>query len=387
LRAVVDGRRRVHEHISPFRIEVPDAELENLRRRLALTRWPDRETVQDWSQGVPLAYLKDLCGYWAQDYDWRRAEASLNALPQGKASIDGLSIHFLHVRSQHEDALPLLLTHGWPGSVLEFIDVIGPLVDPTAHGAGAEHAFHVICPSLPGYGFSDKPARPGWDARRIADAWAELMLMLGYERYGAQGGDWGAMVTSRLAERHPERLVGIHLNMLFLPPRELDAETDAERDALAAYAAHRRWDAAYSKQQSTRPQTLAYGLADSPAAQCAWILEKLWAWTDCDGDPLNVVSRDALLDNVTLYWLTGSAGSSARLYWESFRDLELTPLGVPAGFSRFPKEILPVSRRWAERRLANLRYFNELDRGGHFAALEQPQLFVGELRNFFGLVR
>jgi pimeloyl-ACP methyl ester carboxylesterase len=376
--------------ITPYRIDVPDADLDDLRDRLRRTRWPEPETVGDWSQGIPLAYLQELCAYWAEGYDWRRAEAQLNVIPQIRAKIDGLTFHVLHARSPHPDALPLVLTHGWPGSVVEFLKVIGPLTDPPAYGGSVADAFHVVLPSLPGYGFSDKPSAPGWGVSRIAAAWAELMAMLGYARYGAQGGDWGAMVTLALANLDAAHLVGIHTNMLPLDPQDIRAAgppTDDERTRLAAYAQHRRSGTGYSRQQSTRPQTLGYGLVDSPAAQCAWIVEKFWAWVDHDGHPEQVLARDELLDNVMMSWLPAAGASSARLYWESFRDLDLHPVALPAGHSVFPKEIFPVSRRWAQRRLRDLRHYRELDRGGHFAALEQPDAFVSEVRAFFSLVR
>jgi epoxide hydrolase len=380
------------ETITPFRIAVPQPELDDLRARLRHTRWPEAETVDDWSQGVPLSYLQDLCAYWANGYDWRITEARINELPQFRTVIDGLGIHFLHVRSPHAAALPLVLTHGWPGSVVEFLDAIGPLVDPVAHGGDAADAFHVVCPSLPGYGFSDKPARAGWGIERIAFAWVELMGRLGYDRYGAQGGDWGAMVTAAIGQQAPDRVAGIHLNMPVAAPPARAADrpgdlTEPEQAALTAYGEHRKWGTGYSKQQSTRPQTLGYGLVDSPAGQCAWIIEKFWAWADCDGHPENVLTRDQLLDNVMLYWLPGTAASSARLYWESFVNPRLDPVAVPTGCSMFPKEITRLPRRWVEARFSDLRYWNEVDRGGHFAAFEQPALFVDELRSFFRLVR
>jgi pimeloyl-ACP methyl ester carboxylesterase len=372
----------------PFRLEVPEADLEDLRDRLRRTRWPEAETVDDWSQGVPLAYQQELCRYWAEEYDWRATESRLNDFPQFRTEIDGLGIHLLHVRSPHEGALPLVLTHGWPGSVVEFLDVIHPLADPTAHGGDAADAFHVVCPSLPGYGFSDRPAETGWGTARIARAWAELMRRLGYDRYGAQGGDWGAMVTTGLGQVDADHVAGIHLNMPVAGPATGGPEPTAdELAALATYDEHRKWGTGYSRQQSTRPQTLGYGLVDSPAGQCAWIVEKFWAWTDCDGHPENALTRDQLLDNVMLYWLPGAAASSARLYWESFRRPGLEPVAVPAGCSIFPKEILRLPRSWAETRYTDLRYWNEVDRGGHFAAFEQPTVFVDELRSFFRLVR
>ena len=372
--------------IAPFRIEVTEAELTDLRDRLERTRWPERETVGDWSQGIPLSYVQDVCEYWRTGYDWRRFETELNAIPQFRTTIDGLGIHFLHVRSPHDDALPLLLTHGWPGSVAEFMKVIDPLVDPTRHGGDASDAFDVVCPSLPGYGFSDKPAESGWGTGRIAGAWAELMARLGYSRYGAHGGDWGAIVTTQLANLDEGHLAGIHVTMPVAQPVNPDDGgelTDSEQAALAAFAEHRRWGTGYSKQQSTRPQTLGYSLVDSPAGQCAWILEKFWAWTDCDGHPENVLTRDELLDNVMLYWLPAAGASSARLYWESFRDRAFPVIGVPTGCSIFPKEVIRIPRSWAERRFTDLRMWHELDRGGHFAALEQPAILVEELRGFF----
>jgi pimeloyl-ACP methyl ester carboxylesterase len=373
----------------PFTVQIPDAAVQDLRDRLCRTRWPDRETVDDWSQGVPLGYVQELCAYWADDYDWRAAEQRLHAYPQFMLELFDLDIHFLHVRSPVEDALPLVITHGWPGSVVEFLNVLDRLTNPKAHGGSDDDAFHVVCPSLAGYGFSGKPARPGWSVERIADAWARLMAALGYDRYGAQGGDWGAAVTTAIGQRDPSHVAGIHLNMPMVGPDRstMNELTDAESSALDALAYYQEWDSGYSKQQSTRPQTLGYGLADSPAGQCAWIIEKFWAWTDCDGHPENAVSRDSLLDNVSLYWFTNSAASSARLYWESFNRQSREVVGVPTGCSIFPKEIFRASRRWAERRFIDLRYWNELDKGGHFAALEQPELYVDELRAFFRLVR
>jgi epoxide hydrolase len=373
----------------PFSVQVPDVALEELRRRLQQTRWPDRETVDDWSQGVPLGYLQELCAYWAGGYDWRAAERRLNAHPQFVVELLDLDIHFLHVRSPNPEALPLVITHGWPGSVFEFVNVIEQLTDPTSHGGNAEDAFHVVCPSLPGYGFSGKPTRAGWSVERIADTWAQLMAGLGYDRYGAQGGDWGAAVTTAIGQRAPDHVAGIHLNMPIVGPDRstMNDLTDTERSALEALAHYQEWDSGYSKQQSTRPQTVGYGLADSPTGQCAWIIEKFWAWTDCDGHPENAVSRDQLLDNVSLYWFTNSGASSARLYWESFNRASTEPVHAPTGCSIFPKEIFRSSRRWAERRFSDLRYWNELDKGGHFAALEQPDTYVDELRSYFRLVR
>jgi len=379
------------EQITPFRIDIPEADLEDLRRRLRQTRWPETETVEDWSQGVPLAYLRGLCDYWLERYDWRACEASLNALPQFRTQIYGVDIHFLHVASLQPGALPLVMTHGWPGSVVEFLKVIGPLTDPVAHGGEAGDAFHLVCPSLPGYGFSGKPAKPGWGVARIADAWDELMTRLGYARYGAQGGDWGSGVTAALGMRHPDHVTGIHLNMVTArpDPDTMNDLTEREKEALAAFQHYWDVDSGYSKEQSTRPQTVGYGLVDSPVGLCAWILEKFWSWTDCDGDPANVLTRDEMLDDIMLYWLPGTGASSARLYWESFgKGLAGTgTIDVPVGCSVFPKEIFRASRRWAEKGYRDLRYWGEPPRGGHFAAFEQPELFVAEVRAAFRAFR
>jgi pimeloyl-ACP methyl ester carboxylesterase len=328
--------------------------------------------------------VQDVCSYWAEKYDWRARETRLNRFAQARTTLDGLGIHFVHVRSRHENALPLVITHGWPGSIVEFQKVIEPLTDPTAHGGEARDAFHVVCPSLPGYGFSDKPSRSGWTTQRIAKAWGALMERLGYGRYVAQGGDWGAMVTTWIGIEDPEHCAGIHLNMPIAPPdpATLNDLTDKEKSAMAGMQHYQEWDSGYSKQQSTRPQTLGYGLVDSPAGQAAWILEKFWAWTDCNGHPENVLGRDELLDNVMLYWLPGTGASSARLYWESFRTLSLDPVRVPVGCSIFPKEIFRTSKRWAEKRFEKLVYFHELEKGGHFAAFEQPELYVNEVRTW-----
>jgi epoxide hydrolase len=382
------------DEITAFRIDVPEAELRDLRERLRHTRWPERET--DPSQGVPLAYVRELCAYWAEEYDWGATEARLNALPQFRAEIDGLGIHFLHVRSPHPQALPLVLTHGWPGSIVEFLEAIGPLSDPTAHGGDAADAFHVVCPSLPGYGFSDKPSEPGWGVHRIAAAWAMLMARLGYDRYGAQGSDWGTSVSASLGQQDPEHVAGIHLMPPLAPPdpATFDDLTDAERAALGSLEHAREWDSGYSREHATRPQTIGYALVDSPAALAAWIVEKLWAWTDCDGHVENVLTRDQVLDNLMLYWLPGTGASSARLYWESIRQVQEwiegpteDTVSVPTGCSIFPKELQRPSRRWAAKRFLDIRYWNQPDRGGHFAAFEQPELFVDELRAFFRLVR
>jgi epoxide hydrolase len=385
----------VSEAIRPFHVDIPDGDLQDLRDRLARARWPDAETVDDWSQGVPLAHLRDLCRHWAQDYDWRATEARLNARPQIRTEVGGVDIHALHVRSPHPGALPLLLTHGWPGSVLEFLKVIGPLTDPTAHGGDPADAFHVVAPSLPGHGFSDRPRSPGWGVERIAGAWIDLMARLGYRRYGAAGSDWGTTISTLIGQRDPDHVAGIHLvPPLAAPdPDTFDDLTAAERDALADLDRARRDESGYGEQQATRPQTVGYGLVDSPVGLCAWIVEKFRAWSDHDSHPVTALTPDDMLDAVTLYWLTGTGASSARLYWESLRDVVARFTGpavdtvtVPTGCSIFPKEIPRVSRRWAARRFTDIRHWNELDRGGHFAALEQPDLFVAELRAFFRLV-
>jgi pimeloyl-ACP methyl ester carboxylesterase len=375
--------------VENFQVRVTDADVSDLRERLARTRFPEAETVDDWSQGVPLAYVRELCEYWGSTYDFAAAEARFNAVPQFRTEIDGVDIHFLHALSPHEGALPLVLTHGWPGSVAEFHEVIGPLTDPVAHGGDAADAFHVVCPSLPGYGWSGKPTSTGWGVERIAEAWAELMARLGYDRYGAQGGDWGAGVTTRLGMHDRDHVVGIHLNMVIArPDQDTFADlTDAEKSALDAMAFYQDWDSGYSKQQSTRPQTLGYGLVDSPAGQCAWIVEKLYAWSDCDGHPENVFTRDRMLDNVMAYWLPAAGASSARLYWESFRGGRFETVDIPVGGSVFPKEIFRPSRRWAEKQYTDLRYWNEPERGGHFAAFERPATFVDEVRAAFRSMR
>jgi pimeloyl-ACP methyl ester carboxylesterase len=377
------------DEVTPFRVEIAEAALDDLRQRLLRTRWAEAEPVADWSQGIPHGYLRELCRYWADGYDWRATEARLNALPQFRTEIDGLGIHFVHVRSPHPDALPLIITHGWPGSIIEFLKVIGPLTDPTAHGGEAGDAFHVVCPSLPGYGFSDRPARTGWGVERIADAWSVLAGRLGYRRYGAQGSDWGTSITTLLAQQYPERLAGIHLTPPLAPPdpTTFGDLTDRERAAIAALDHAEQWESGYSREQATRPQTIGYALVDSPAALCAWIVEKFRSWTDCDGHPENVLTRDELLDNVMLYWLPGTGASSARLYWESFRQPSFDPITVPVGCSIFPKEIFRASKRWAEKRFQKLVYWNELERGGHFAAFEQPGAYLEEVRACFRHVR
>ena len=372
----------------PFVISVDDAVLDDLRRRLENTRWPEKEPVDDWSQGVPLSYVQEVCDYWANTYQWREREAALNRFSQYKTTVADLDIHYIHVRSPEPDAFPLLITHGWPGSVVEFHKVIEPLTNPTAHGGDAAEAFDVICPSLPGYGFSGKPSETGWGVGKVAEAWVELMAQLGYERWGAQGGDWGAAVTTTIGSIEGSGCAGIHVNMpLGRPGPDDTPENDAERRVVEALTHYQDWDSGYSKQQATRPQTLGYGLTDSPAGQAAWILEKFYAWTDCNGHPENALSRDEMLDNIMLYWLNSAATSSARLYWESFGKFRPSPVTVPAGVAAFPKEILPTVPRWAAAMYPNLTHWTDMDRGGHFAAIEQPELFVDDVRAFFNTIR
>src|SRR5438094_327030 len=376
--------RTMAKEILPFFAEVPEAELADLRRRLRATRWPEPEPVPDWSQGVPLAYLRDLCQYWADGYDWRATEARLNALPQFQTEIDAIRIVFAHVRSPRPDALPLILTHGWPGSVVEFLKVIGPLADPDDGG----DAFHVVCPSLPGYGFSGQPDRAGWGVERIARAWAELMARLGYSRYGAAGSDWGTTVSTLLGQQDRAHVAGIHLipPLAGPDPATFDELTGAERAALESLEYAAEWDSGYSTEHATRPQTVGYGLVDSPAFLAAWIVEKFWSWTDHDGTLDAVLSRVDLLDNLMLYWLPGTGASAARLYWESIRQVNEWIAGsvdatveVPVGGSVFPRALHRPARRWAEKRFTDIRYWGEPERGGHFAAFEAPALFAGEV--------
>ncbi len=377
------------ETVDPFTLEVPESQLDDLRRRLDAVRWPDPELVDDWSQGAPLANVWALIQHWRVAYDWRRCEQMLNGLGQYRTQIDGVDIHFLHVRSPNPDALPIILSHGWPGSVIEFLKTVGPLSDPAAHGGRAADAFHIVVPSLPGYGFSGKPRETGWTVQRIARAWHTLMNRLGYDRYVAQGGDWGAAITTAMGVQRPEGLIAIHLNLPFVLPATIGEELSAEEGAmLEALAHYKRWGAGYSTQQSTRPQTLGYALADSPVGQAAWIYEKFQAWSDCEGVPENILTQDEMLDNIMMYWLSNTGTSAARLYWESFYGaFGATDVHIPTGCSIFPKDIYRAPKSWADRCLHNLIYWNELDRGGHFAAFEQPELFVNELRNCFGLIR
>ena len=377
--------------VTPFKVHVPQAALDDLKKRLANARWPDKETVTDWAQGVPLAKAQALTEYWRTRYDWRLVESTLNALPQFRTQIDGLGIYFIHVRSKHENALPIILTHGWPGSILEFLQVIGPMVDPTAHGGIAGEAFHIVIPSLPGFGFSDKPTEPGWRLPRIASAWAVLMARLGYSHYVAQGGDWGAGVTSWMAKQRPSGLAAIHLNLPILfppPPPPSGGYTAEEQAALAQLGKYASDRFGYAAIQGTRPQTLGYGLADSPVGQAMWIYEKFQAWSDNKGDPAEAISVDHMLDDITLYWLTNTAASSARLYYESFaKDFVRMPLELPVAVSIFKGDIFAPPKVWGEETYSKLFYWNEVPKGGHFAALEQPELFVAELRKSFAEMR
>ncbi|TDJ25839.1 MAG: epoxide hydrolase [Gammaproteobacteria bacterium] len=375
--------------IEPFSISATTEQLDDLKRRLNNARWPDKETPDDWTQGIPLAYTQEICRYWANEYDWPAREALLNAFAQFRTDVDGLGIHFVHVQSPEPGALPLIMTHGWPGSIVEFQKVIGPLTDPKAHGGDPADAFHLVCPSLPGFGFSDKPTEPGWGVEKIGAAWTRLMAILGYDRYVAQGGDWGSMVTTHVGLQDPEHCAAIHLNMAIVTPdpETMSDLTEKEQSALEGMQFYQDWDSGYSKEQSTRPQTVGYALADSATGQAAWIIEKMYAWTDCDGHPENVLTKDEMLDNVMMYWLPETAASSARLYWESFNSGNLDEVAVPTGISVYPKEIFRTSRRWAEKRYTNIIHYNELDKGGHFAAFEQPESFVNEVRTCFRQLR
>jgi len=387
--------------IRPFQIDMPDEAIADLRRRIAATRLPSKELVDDRSQGVQLATIQELARYWATDYDWRRCEKRLNALPQFTTEIDGTGIHFIHVRSQHENALPLIMTHGWPGSVIELLESVGPLTDPTAHGGTAGDAFHLVLPSIPGYGFSAEPAELGWYAGRVAQAWAELMRRLGYTRYVAQGGDQGAAVTDAMGRQAPEGLAGIHTNLLVtaLAGGAMPAETDQERAALEQTKTFRATGFGYFLEQATRPQTIGYALLDSPLALAAWMLDHD---TDAyykisrafvEGQPSGNLTRDHILDNITVYWLTGTGASAARSYWESARAQALAAgqapaqVTLPVGFTTFPGEIFRAPRSWVELGYPTLTYFHEADRGGHFAAWEEPELFATEIRAAFRPLR
>lgn len=371
--------------IEPFTLAIPQDQIDDLNRRLDHARWPEKEPVDDWSQGTPLAALQELVAYWRNDYDWRRCEGRLNALGQFKTVIDGVEIHFLHIRSQHPGAMPLIMTHGWPGSVIEFMGVIEGLVNPRDQA----QAFDLVLPSLPGFGFSGKPAVTGWGVEKIGRAWGELMARLGYSRWVAQGGDWGSAVTTAIAVQQVEGCAGIHLNMpIGRPePEDLANPTPAELKALGALQHYQEWDSGYSTQQRTRPQTVGYGLVDSPVGLAGWIFEKMWAWTDNSGSPYDALSKDQILDNIMLYWLPANGASSARLYWESFGSFAPQAIELPVAVSAFPREILPTPRKWAERNYRQLTHWGDMDKGGHFAAWEQPEAFVGELRSAFGRLR
>jgi epoxide hydrolase len=389
------GTDRSDTTIRPFRIDVPQADLDDLRDRLRRTRWPDELPGVGWTRGVPLAYLKELAAYWADGYDWRKQEARLNQLPQFTTTIDGQNIHFLHVPSPEPDALPLLLTHGWPGSIVEFLNIIGPLTDPRAHGGDPADAFHLVIPSIPGYGFSGPTRETGWTTNRVARAWAELMARLGYARYGAQGGDWGAFISPELGRIDPDHVVGVHLNaatMGFIPfgpvdPEQLASFTDAEKARLERLATSTAGPGnGYFEVQATRPQTLAYALTDSPVGQLAWIMEKFKEWTHAAEVPEDAVDRDQLLTNVMLYWLTQTANSAARLYYENLHagSFGQPPGTTPTGVAVFAEDY--AIRRYGERG-NNIVHWTEFDRGGHFAAMEAPDLLVGDVRTFFGGVR
>jgi pimeloyl-ACP methyl ester carboxylesterase len=376
--------------VTPFSVRIPQTQLTDLKRRLSETRWPEREPVSDWSQGVPLDRLQSLMTYWEKEYDWRRAQRLLNGFPQFRTQIDALGTHFIHVRSKHEGALPIILTHGWPGSIFEFFKVIGPLTNPTAYGGKAEDAFHVVVPSLPGFGFSDKPTEKGWNLPRIARAWATLMERLGYGRWVAQGGDWGAGVTTALGHIKPKGLAAIHLNWQFVFPEKVPSEglSNEEKRAVEAAGEFTKNGYGYFLEQATRPQTIGYALADSPVGQAAWIYEKFQAWTDNDGNVEKVLSRDEILDDISLYWLTDTAASSARIYWENYpASFAGGRIDIPVGASVFPKEIYRAPRSWAEVVYPKLIHWKELPKGAHFAALEQPELFVSEIRECFSKIR
>ncbi len=373
--------------IIPFTIAVGDDVLDDLRSRLHATRWPEAELVDDWSQGTPLAYVREFCATWADDYDWREREAALNRFDQFTTEIDGLDLHFVHQRSPHAGATPLILSHGWPGSIVEFHKVIGPLTDPTAHGGDAGDAFHVVAPSLPGFGFSGKPTETGWGVEKIAGVLAELMARLGYDHYLAQGGDWGSAVTAALGALDADHCDGVHVTLAMGARPMLDGDLSPQaKRALDGIRFYAEWDSGYSKQQATRPQTVGYGLVDSPAAQAAWILEKFWAWTDNDGHPEDVLTREELIDNVMLYWVNATGASSARLYWESFGRGPTHTVSVPSGFGVFPEEIVPPVREWVEPNFTDIRHWREHERGGHFAAFEVPDAFVDEIRAFARVV-
>ena len=388
-----------NDAVRPFDVCVPEAALIDLRQRLAATRWSDRETVGDRSQGAQLSRVQELVRYWRDDYDWRNVESRLNALPQFITEIDGLDIQFAHVRSRHATALPLIMTHGWPGSIMEFLKVVGPLTDPSAHGGRPEDAFHLVLPSIPGHGFSGRPQGTGWGPDRVARAWAELMGRLGYDRYVSQGGDHGSVVSDAMARQNAPGLVGIHVNMPATVPREVaeslkrgdPAPGDLSAPEKAAYSqleSFYRDGSGYSAMMATRPQTLGYGLADSPVGLAAWFYEKFAAWTDSGGEPERALTKTEMLDDISLYWLTNTATSAARFYWENnANNFDAVDISIPAAITVFPGEIYRAPRSWAERAYHKLIYWNEVDRGGHFAAWEEPELFATEIRAAFGSLR
>ena len=398
--AVAPGDTRVRE----FRINIPDSAIADMRHHVASTRWPDAETVPDGSQGVQLARLQALCAYWATSYDWRKVERRLNALPQFVTQIDGIDIHFIHVRSANPDALPIIITHGWPGSILEMINAIGPLTDPVAHGGRAEDAFHVVIPSIPGYGFSARPRELGWNPDRVARAWDVLMRRLGYSRYVSQGGDHGSVISDALARQKPDGLLGIHVNMPPTIPAELvkginagdpppPGLSDSERTAYVTLSKFFTRNAAYGAMMVTRPQTIGYGLNDSPVTLAAFMYEKIIEWTDSGGEPERVLTRDAILDDISLYWLTGTGASASRFYWENNNNnfsssaQKTTEITIPVAVTVFPGEIYRAPKTWTQRAYPTLSYFNEVDKGGHFAAWEQPELFSAEMRAAFKSLR
>jgi len=388
-----------NQNIRPFNVNVPEKALVDLRQRIAATRWPDREAVTDRSQGAQLAKVQALVRYWGTDYDWRKAEAKLNALPQFVTKIDGLDIHFIHVRSRHPNALPLIMTHGWPGSIFELLKVVGPLTDPTAHGGRAEDAFDLVLPSMPGYGFSGKPQSTGWNPDRIARAWDELMGRLGYKRYVAQGGDWGSVIADKMARQAPPGLLGIHVNMPATVPPEIANVLASGGPAPAGLSPEEKvafdgMDALYKKGSGyalmmvTRPQTLGYSLADSPVGLASWFYDKFADWTHSGGEPEKALTRDEMLDDITLYWLTNTGTSSAQLYWEnSANNFNAVDISIPAAVTVFPGEIYRAPKSWAQRAYHKLIYFHEVDKGGHFAAWEQPELLSAEIRAAFKSLR
>ncbi len=374
--------------ICPFKINVPESEIHELRKRLKDTRWPESATMNGWEQGVPLDYTMDLINYWQADYDWKECESILNELPQFSTFIDGQEIVFIHKKSECKRAKPLILTHGWPGSVIEFIKIIDHLVNPIQNGGSENDAFNLVIPTLPGFGFAKKPSRRGWGVEKVAKAWTTLMKRLGYDSYYAQGGDWGSAITTQIGISEVDFCKGLHLNMPLVHPSESIKTdmTEFELKCMEAIDYYKTSDSGYSKIQSTKPQTIGYGLVDSPVALATWIIDKFWQWSDCKGDLETAVGRQDLFDNISYYWFSRTGASSARFYWESFNKVTTSnePVLIPSGVSIFPKEIFRASERWCKERYKNLVYYNQLSRGGHFAALERPTEFVNELRKAFG---